>query len=1256
MDKHQASDFVTWRQLGLVVLAGTISLHSPAARAVGDSATKYNVFVPANVMSSRLSYLVVTNTSAVTATVDIVDDATDGDSDDSALGVSLSPGDSYVVRIRDGAVNDDAGGKWDGDYFKIRSNHPVIVMMGSGSSWEHDFVPSVGKGGLGTSFYIYSLPSSGSNADVNVFAYEDNTSVSVTDVTTNVLSASGKATVNLASQTLILRTLLHQGEDLIQRKKRLGVDALQAGHTYLVQATKPVSVMTGHLESLNGGNQARDGGGFVPSANGSSFGSLFFFGIPHELGLAREKELRIVCPNAATVSLYGATASSTEWSLIGSNMVSGGGHLDFVGATNSAFLNNEVYKVTVSPPYLGCNLYEANWMETGSYGTSDSASVVASDEGQGLGYRFTAYMGPPGYSSSATPTGLLTNNAAPQDGYASHLWIYARTDNTTITVKDLDRSGALVNHSFSLNADQYYDFVVDKAAYQKLTTSGVRPYLRIESSQPVTIVSGNVNDNWLTYFQSVIPPNPIASVTSSAQTLLCGTTAHVAVSCDNTKGSTLGDLSARVTLPAGVKPVAGSYSETPSAVSGSDVVWTASTLSGGSSRTFSMNVQLDCAAMGCQPSDLRMIRAECRGTNGAETYASADTTNVSLIDSSRLAVTDFLVSDDPDYDSATPHPKVHVSYSVTGDGTGTVELERVVNSAVPTATATLLRSATGAQSGAVDDPYALHYEETRFYRLRLTEGSCVRTVGPLAVRTSSGQSGGFAGGLESNGRLASDLAARAIARSSWSSMQRSEERLTSARSALQVGSSAAQLFGLLPDSGPDGSIRVDATPSDLPDLTNATSVASADYLDAKGSRVGTALVIETRGQYYEHSKILCDRAAGSILDLVDEQQIVPGASFLRTELRSETRRTGESAIEFKAIEQSDGTYRAYSAWLQDNYPKLTGTERVLNIQVWSKRPGYELALALDILASLNAEPPRTVSVPHSYFQMGRTLGSHIEARIHTDGADNLTLRTTRLLTNGLLLSDEQPVRMLQFQQGFSDYLEVTMELLGSGRNVLDRMWMSDGAWTNLTDAMWGGKTHVADSRIIGCDLPPTASMRSDDLALSGCAKLSAQVSEFAGVARHIGGGFAPLDVSKYQRVSFSVASTHPIRVCLESQNRAGNEQPCAQLPAYPQATTVHLPMTAFVSKSSCSAVPSTALETVSFVSTEPGALDLTVSGLRFGTGPEESAATLPCTPTEASPAPLATGCSATRHSSPPGSGAMMMLLILMGMLSLRRAQ
>ena len=100
----------------------------------------------------------------------------------------------------------------------------------------------------------------------------------------------------------------------------------------------------------------------------------------------------------------------------------------------------------------------------------------------------------------------------------------------TSTGRQLDSEGV------SAQADQYYDFIVDRSGYQALTSPGVRPYLRVEANQPVTVVSGNVNDNWLTYFNSVIAPTPVAKLTASSQQLACGETATLTLRCSNERG------------------------------------------------------------------------------------------------------------------------------------------------------------------------------------------------------------------------------------------------------------------------------------------------------------------------------------------------------------------------------------------------------------------------------------------------------------------------------------------------------------------------------------------------------------------------------------------------------------------------------------------------------------------------------------------------------------------------------------------------
>jgi len=114
-----------------------------------DASTQFNVYVPPNNIQGRDVLLIVTAVSAYDTTVSVVDDGADGDTDDTYLNRSLQRGQSQLVWLRDGGVNDDAGGKWDGDYFLVTANHPVVVQMATQSNWQHDWVPSDGKSGLG---------------------------------------------------------------------------------------------------------------------------------------------------------------------------------------------------------------------------------------------------------------------------------------------------------------------------------------------------------------------------------------------------------------------------------------------------------------------------------------------------------------------------------------------------------------------------------------------------------------------------------------------------------------------------------------------------------------------------------------------------------------------------------------------------------------------------------------------------------------------------------------------------------------------------------------------------------------------------------------------------------------------------------------------------------------------------------------------------------------------------------------------------
>ena len=150
---------------------------------------------------------------------------------------------------------------------------------------------------------------------------------------------------------------------------------------------------------------------------------------------------------------------------------------------------------------------------------------------------------------------------------------------------------------------------------------GVRPYLRVESASLLLWSGGNVNDNWLTYFQSVLPRHA-PEIGASQQTRTVVETATITLRCDNANGSSLSNLSARVTLPTGRDPFRVPLSKRRHPSVTSDNCLDSQQPKRRGQPDYTMNVQLDTARRwSCQPSNLSMIRAECQGTNGGDSYA-----------------------------------------------------------------------------------------------------------------------------------------------------------------------------------------------------------------------------------------------------------------------------------------------------------------------------------------------------------------------------------------------------------------------------------------------------------------------------------------------------------------------------------------------------------------------------------------------------------------------------------------------------------
>ncbi|MCP4498539.1 MAG: LruC domain-containing protein [Deltaproteobacteria bacterium] len=462
-------------------------------------ASRFSVFAAANNDSNgRYSAIIVSamhGTFEHPTIVDLIDDDADGDDDDTLLAVALQKGEHLVRYIKDGSINDDYQGNWDGDLFHVFATQPVSVLLVTDSDWQHDWAPSSNGTLAGQEFFLYANGTSVSPRDVNAFAYVDDTRVELWKISEATLNGSGVSTRGV--EQLLLSKDLDEGEDLLSGSP-LGIDLLAKGESYRLVSNRPITVMFGALGALSSDVGVRDGGGFVPGRSGRSVDDDFYFSVPHDEGRAYEKEIRIISAHDSVVAtLLGFDQTTESFVVIESFELDKYEHADVVGESNYSR-----YRLLVEGGKAV--LFEGNWLETGAPGTSDVASFAPGfydDDGAG---DFIVYVSPPGHENRTQFGATL-----------AHVLLFADAA-TSFVATDVDTDGSIFSLSGEIGEDTMKDLSLDVATWNQLNrpSEGIRPYLRVQTDGPLSVCMANFNDNWMAYASSVHLRNPILSTTA----------------------------------------------------------------------------------------------------------------------------------------------------------------------------------------------------------------------------------------------------------------------------------------------------------------------------------------------------------------------------------------------------------------------------------------------------------------------------------------------------------------------------------------------------------------------------------------------------------------------------------------------------------------------------------------------------------------------------------------------------------------------
>lgn len=564
---------------------------TPAA-AIGEASTSLYVFVPPGGRSSSntSSYLVITATQDNTF-VNITDlDTTIGDPTnrttpftnftaypmvdnndyDLSEEIRLNKGQSRIIKVswmEDGPDND-------GTLFHIEADKPVITLSTTSQArCQADFVPSINGTSKGKEFFVY-LPNEKSNGyDLAIFAYENDTSVNIYDISTNTSEMHEKSDfnkttiVNLSSTVKIATDVILDNETnpelFFEAENYTGV---HAGHTYYVVASKPVTVQSAGTIGRNA-NNARDGGYFIPGysenpyRDGTGLASTFIAQLNlygNTTGYYGETEVYLVNQNTlktANVSIF--EWNSTAWEEIpGSPFTVNESGMYIINENTTDYFSKTGFIKIISEEQdgnpLDISVFATSWLESGSF-TADISSFTTGYTGYGGSKESIFYVPPPGKE-------LFFNNSR-----YSHIFIYIHFNNTDVKVQGWNKTAnnwTTVNNGIYNNLEK--NIVIDHRItwYQWKNSPNNIDYhrIRVLSSERTTVQVNNWNDNWASYVPGGTPPELSARISIQSRYLTVNSipAPRVRYSFDITNGaigdigSYLFDMSVTNTIPDGI--------------------------------------------------------------------------------------------------------------------------------------------------------------------------------------------------------------------------------------------------------------------------------------------------------------------------------------------------------------------------------------------------------------------------------------------------------------------------------------------------------------------------------------------------------------------------------------------------------------------------------------------------------------------------------------------------------------------------------
>ncbi len=387
-------------------------------------------------------------------------------------------------------------------------------------------------------------------------------------------------------------------------------------------------------------------------------------------------------------------------------------------------------------------------------------------------------------------------------------------------------------------------------------------------------------------------------------------------------------------------------------------------------------------------------------------------------------------------------------------------------------------------------------------------------------------------GLESNNRLADKIAARNYQRVKNSKTTHADELFNAKNYSLIWGTSTdIHIAEFIPAKVEDYIVK-DGTPIDLTELSNATQVVAVDYF-SDDQRVGGIIALKSENAVYEHSKYICDRMGGALLEDISYIRF-RGENLI---LYKNKQASGEKevALSFSAAITDTDELEIENHWNTANYN--TG-DHFLNFQVWANTT-KELSTILDELDQKLSSyfPVKTVSsspAPLTFLSNGSYKNGVVKLNIRNKSrAEQATVKGSyRSSENGELIAFEETIQL----DGQKDKT-VTLETgfmydfgfeISDGKYTADAVYLSDGKWL-IDDAHEGVRVNNFEIKAQQMD---SMVLSENCYLLEREVDIDADVRDYLNISRSITPKYESRDMSEFDAIALDLAGTGAVEVVI----------------------------------------------------------------------------------------------------------------------------